>query len=39
MRRSTKQWVEEALKRAGEIAIEIVIVIVIKRLKGKWLWK
>jgi hypothetical protein len=37
MRRSTKQWVKEALKTAGKIALEIVIVVILK--KGGRFWK
>jgi len=39
MRASTKRWLKQAAKNAGKAAIEIVIVIIINRIKGIRFWK
>ena len=39
MRASTKRWLKETAKNAGKAAIEIIIIIIIKRIKGVKLWK
>ncbi|QQS37199.1 MAG: hypothetical protein IPM56_04390 [Ignavibacteriales bacterium] len=39
MRTGRNHWLKEVAKIAGRIAIEIVIVIITKRIKGVRFWK